>query len=231
MGHHVELAQQVHGVEVLVAAVLVGDPLPGLAGVIQVEHGGDRVHAQPVDVELVEPIQGAGEQEVLHLVAPVVEDQGAPVAVLPLARVGVLVQGGAVEAGQGKGVAREVGRHPVEQDTDAVLVQVIDEVAEIVRAAEAAGGGEVARGLVAPGGVQGVFGDGQQLDVGEARQGQIVHQTSRKFPVAQEVAVRIALPGPQVHLVDRHGAAAPIGRGAGRQPVADHPRHRPPRHR
>ena len=35
----------------------------------------------------------------------------------------VLVQGGAVEAGQGEGVLGEVRRHPVDQHPDAPLVQ------------------------------------------------------------------------------------------------------------
>ena len=48
-------------------------------------------------------------------------------------------------------------------------MQVIDEEAEVLRGAEAAGGGEIAGALVAPGGIQRVLGDGQQLDVGEAQ--------------------------------------------------------------
>ena len=46
----------------------------------------------------------------------------APVAVLALARIGVLVEGRAVELPQAVAVAGEMGRHPVEDHADAVLV-------------------------------------------------------------------------------------------------------------
>ena len=116
----------------------------------------------------LEPEERVGEQEVAHLVAAVVEDQRAPVGVLALARVLVLVERRAVEAAQAVVVLREVRRHPVEDHADAGLVQGVDEELEVVRGAEAAGRREVARHLVAPGGVEGVLGDRQQLDVGEA---------------------------------------------------------------
>ena len=67
-----------------------------------------------------------------------------------LLRVGVLVEVGAVEVAEAVLVAREVRRHPVEDDADAALVQRIDQVHEILRRAEAAGRREVADRLVAP---------------------------------------------------------------------------------
>ncbi len=74
------------------------------------------------------------EEEVADLVAAVVEDHRAPVGMLALARVFVLVEGGAVEAAQAVAIAREVGRHPVEDHADAVLMAVIDEVHEVFAA-------------------------------------------------------------------------------------------------
>ena len=89
---------------------------------------------------LVEPEQGAVEQELAHLVATIVEDLGAPVLVLANPVIGILVQRGAVEVGQAIVVLGEVRRHPIDDHADAVLMQVIDEVLEVVRVAEAAGG-------------------------------------------------------------------------------------------
>ena len=139
LGEHdgVQLSQEVDGVEVLAAAESVGHPLARLARVVEVQHRGDGVDAQPVDVELVEPVEGVGDEEVADLVAAVVEDERAPVGVLALAGVGVLVQRGAVEAGQRPVVAGEVGRHPVDDDADAPLVEVVDEEPEVVGRAEA----------------------------------------------------------------------------------------------
>src|ERR1700690_3984853 len=93
----VEAAEEVDGLQILAPAVLVGYPLSGLARVVEIEHGGDRVHAQAVDVILLQPEQSVRNQEGPHLVAAVVEDERAPLALLALARIGVLVGGAAAE--------------------------------------------------------------------------------------------------------------------------------------
>ena len=123
----VQRAQEVDRLEVLAPAVLVRDPLPRLARVVEVQHRRDRVHAQAVDVVLLEPEERVAQQEAADLVAPVVEDQRAPVQVLALARVLVLVERGAVEAREAVRVLREVAGHPVEQHADARLVAGVDE--------------------------------------------------------------------------------------------------------
>ncbi len=122
MDFFVELLEEVDGFEVLAAAVAVRHPLAFFAAVVEVQHRGDRIDAQAVDVVLVEPEQGVGEQEVADFVAAVVEDHRAPVGMLALARVGVFVQRGAVELPQAVVIFGEVGRHPVDDHADAVLV-------------------------------------------------------------------------------------------------------------
>ena len=112
-----------------------------------------------------------GDEEVAHLEPAEVEHVGAPVGLVAAARVGVLVERQAVEAGEGEGVAGEVPRHPVEDDADAGPVQRVDEVLEVVRGAEPRRGGVVAGDLVAPRGAVGVLHHGEQLDVGEAEVG------------------------------------------------------------
>ena len=69
-----------------------------LTRVVEVEHRRHGVDPQAVDVELVEPVQGVRDEEVADLAAAEVEDVGAPVELLAAARVGVLVERGAVEA-------------------------------------------------------------------------------------------------------------------------------------
>ena len=122
----VHLLQERDRLEVLAAAVDVGRPLAVLARVVEVEHRGDGVDAQAVDVELLEPVQRVGDQEVAHLAAAEVEDVGAPVGLLAAARVGVLVERRAVEAGERPLVLREVRGHPVHDHADAGLVQPVD---------------------------------------------------------------------------------------------------------
>ena len=149
-GTVVELLEERDRLEVLAPAELVGDPLALLARVVEVEHRGDGVDAEAVDVVLAQPVQRVGEQEVAHLVAAEVEDQRAPVGVRAAARVGVLVERGAVEARERPVVAREVRGHPVEDHADAALVQPVDEGAEVVGRAEARRGREVRRSPGSP---------------------------------------------------------------------------------
>ena len=66
-----------------------------------------------------------------------------------LTRIRVLVQRRAVEAPQRVRVRGEVPRHPVQQHADALLVQVVHQVPEVIRVAEARGGRVVVAHLVA----------------------------------------------------------------------------------
>ena len=165
MSHLVHALDEINGVEIFAAAELIGNPLAGLAGVVEVEHGGDRIHAEAVDVVLVEPEEGVGDEIVLNFVAAVIVDERAPIGMRALARIGVLVEMRAVELGKAVSVAREMRRRPIENDTEAGLVTAIDEFHEFGGSAVAAGGGKVAEGLVAPGAVEGMLHDGEQLDV------------------------------------------------------------------
>ena len=175
----VDLLQEGNRVQVLPAAVLVRRPLAVLARVVQVQHGRHGVDAQPVDVELLQPVDGVGDQEVPHFVPPEVEDERAPVGLLAAARVGVLVQRGAVEPRQRPVVPREVPGHPVQQHADAGLVQRVDQVAEVVRAAEPRRRRVVGGDLVAPRAAERMLGDGQELHVREAEVGDVARQAQR----------------------------------------------------
>ena len=108
----VEAAQEVDRLQILVAAVLVRNPLAGLARVIEVQHGRDGIHAQAVDVILLQPEQRVRDEERADLVAAVVEDQRAPIAMLAFARIGVLVERGAVEERQPVRVLGKMRREP-----------------------------------------------------------------------------------------------------------------------
>ena len=65
----------------------------------------------------------------------VVEDPAVPVGVKSLAAIGVLVETGAVELRQTECVARKMRRHPIEDDPDAVLMQHVDQVHQVLRSA------------------------------------------------------------------------------------------------
>ena len=181
----VELADELDGLQVLAPAILVGNPLARAPRIIEVEHRGHRIDPQAVDVKAVAPEQRVGQQEVDDLVPAIVENQGAPILVRPFARVFMLVEGGAVEAGKRPVVAREMGGHPIDNDADARLMERIDEILEIVGRAIAAGRRIKARHLVAPRRVIRVLGDRHELHVGEAHLLDVLDQRFSQRAVAR----------------------------------------------
>ena len=211
VGLHVELPKKLHRLEVFAPAVLVGEPLPFLPRIIEIQHRRHRVDAQSVDVILVEPEERAAQQKRAHLVAAVVEDERAPVAVLPLPGIFVLVQRRAVEARKAVRVFRKMSRHPVENHADAVDVARVDERLEIFRRPEAAGRREEAGHLIAPRPGERMLEHGQQLDVRvshllDVRDNLLGHLTVRERPAAP---LGHALPRTEVQLVDRQRAIEP----------------------
>ena len=194
----------------------VGHPLVGAAAVVAVQHRGDGVDAQAVDVVALEPEQRVRDQEVAHLGAREVVDQRAPVGVEALARVGVFIESRAVELAQPVRVGREVRRHPVEQHADARGVRARDEAAESRGPAEARRRAVQADRLVAPRAVERMFGHGQQFEVGVAHLLRIWHQLIGQLgPGEEAIAVlHLAPPGAQVHLVDRDWRVERVGAAA-----------------
>ena len=119
-------------------------------------------------MEAVDPVERVAVEEVGDLGAAEIVDRGVPVRMEALARVGVLVERGAVEMRQPCCIGREMRRDPVEDDAEARGVRAIDEAGERRRVAEAAGRREQADRLIAPGFVERMLADRQKLDMGVA---------------------------------------------------------------
>ena len=134
---------------------------------------------------LLQPVQGIGDQVVPDLGSGVVENQGVPVPVKPLARIGVLVERGAVEPREAVRVGGEVAGHPVENQTEARTMAGLDEVPELAEGAVADGRCVESDGLIAPGAVEGMLRDRRHLDVGEAHVPHVGHQVRGQLVVAQ----------------------------------------------
>jgi len=131
--------QEADGFEVLAPAMLVGDPLAFLARVVEVKHGGDRIHPQPVDVIALQPEQGIVQQKAGDLAAAEIVDRRVPVGVIALPRVGMFVKCGAVKARQTVLVGWKMRRHPVENDAKSSGMGGIHKAREIRWRAEARG--------------------------------------------------------------------------------------------
>ena len=121
---------------------------------------------------------------------------------LATARIGVLVQRRAIEPGKRPVVARKVRGYPVQDHADPLLVEMVDEVAKVVRSPETSGRCEVPRDLVSPRPAEGVLHDRQQLDMAEARQGAMLCQAMRQLAITENRIVIAPSPGAEMHFVD-----------------------------
>ncbi len=148
---------------------LLGTHSPVVARIVAIQHRGDGIDPQPVDMKGLQPVERAGNQEALHLAPAVIVDQRVPVLVEAFARIGVFVERGAVELAQAVRVVGKMPRHPVQDHAETGAVAGIDEMGEILRRAEPRAGGELRQRLIAPGAAEGMLHDRQQLEMGEAQ--------------------------------------------------------------
>ena len=75
----------------------VWDPFAFWPAIIAIQHRGNRIHSEPVGVKALQPMKCARYQKPSDFVAAQIVDEGIPVALVPLARVGVLLERCAVE--------------------------------------------------------------------------------------------------------------------------------------
>ena len=218
----VELPQERHGLQILVAAIFVRDPLARFTAVIEVQHRRHAVDAQPVDMELIEPIDGARDQEAANLVPSVIEYFRLPIGMKTLPPVGVLEQVRAVEIGQPVLVRREMRRHPIEHHADSLLVQVIDEVHEVLRRTEARGRREISADLISPRSAERVLHDRHDLDVREAERLDVRRQLRRHLAIRQRAVAVLghAHPRAEVHFVERDRRVERVALAALLHPLA-----------
>ena len=98
-------------------------------------------------------------------------------------------------------ILAEVTRHPVQNHANAGTVALVHQIHQILRLAVAGGGGKIAGTLIAPGVVQRILGDRQQLNVVVATLLHIGHQQICRLPIAEEAAVLTPPPRAQMDLV------------------------------
>src|SRR5580658_931992 len=106
-----------------------------------------------------------------------------------LTRVGMFVEMRAIELREAKGVAREMRGSPVEKNADAGVVAAVDKLHKFSGGAVAAGGGEIADRLIAPGAVEGMLHDGKQLDVRVAEVFNVRDELIAKFAIREPAVV------------------------------------------
>ena len=160
------MAEKFDGFQILVAAIAVRYPLTVLASIVQIKHGSYGIHAQTVYVELLNPVEGVGNQEIGNLMLFIVKDLGTPVWMLAFTRICILEERLSVKICQTVGIPREMGRNPVQNNADALFVHIVHKIFEFLWSAIAGGGSIVAGYLIAPGTIIGMFRNSHQLDMG-----------------------------------------------------------------
>ena len=134
-------------------------------------------------MEFIDPIEGAGNEERAHFGLAVVKGQGAPFGIFGAQGIRRFIKGGAVEMGEGKFILGEMGGDPVEDDADAGFVQGVDKITEIIGIAVAAGRREKAGDLIAPGAVERMLADADELHMGIAHPVGVLGQLIGKVAV------------------------------------------------
>ena len=201
----VHSAQERDRFEVFAPAESVRDPLPRVAAVVEVQHRGDRIDPDAVDVEFAQPVERARQQEIRDLTAAVIVDQRVPIGMIALPRVGVLVKRGTVKAAEPVRIGREMPGNPIQQQSQPGAMAGIDKGAEIVRRSITAGRREQRDRLVSPRAVERIFGDRHQLEMRETHFGCVGDELVGELAIRQipPVLGQVAAPRAEMDFVDR----------------------------
>src|SRR5258708_34506372 len=99
-------------------------------------------------MKFLQPILRATRQKTSHLVAAEIENEGVPFGMEPLPRIDMLVQRAAVEAPEPERIRRKMRRSPIENYSDTIFMQAVDQVTKIVGRSIAGSRGIVTRRLI-----------------------------------------------------------------------------------
>ena len=196
MHEDIQLFEQRDGAEVFIAAELIGDPFAGFAPVVEIEHRGDGIHAYSVDVIGVEPEQCTVQEKVAHLRTVIIEDPAVPIRVVAEARIGMVIEMGAVEKREAVRIVREMRGRPVHDDPDTGCMGGIDKRHEVFRRAVAAGRRKIAGGLIAPGSIKGMFSDRKEFNMGVAEVLYIGNESGGQLVVGEPAILLFRHPHP-----------------------------------
>ena len=155
MDKHVGKAEVAHGVLVNALVEVQGIVAEiGSQTVIPVQHAGDAVEAESVQMVLLHPVFAVRQQEVFHLVFAVVEAPCAPGGVMARIAFVEVERFVSVQLAEPLGlVAHGVRMHYVHDDRDAGGVGLVHQAFELLGRAEAGAQGKETRHLIAEGSV------------------------------------------------------------------------------
>src|ERR1700722_18542601 len=106
----------------------------------------------------------------------------------------MLVQSRTVEADQAVLVGREMGWHPVKQDAQPGAMSSVDEASKPFGISKARRWRIKAGGLITPAGIEGMFADREEFQMGEPHLDHIGDQAVGQSVPGQKLALGIAVP-------------------------------------
>ena len=205
MGDLVEFAQEVNRFQVLASAILIRNPLALLPRVIEIEHRGDRIDPEPVDMIALAPEQRVSEQEVNNLVPAIIEDQRAPILVRAFPGIFMFVETRAIETRQCPIIPGKMRRNPIDNDSDTCFMQRIDEKLKIIRRSVPAGRGKKAGHLVTPRWIKRMLRHRHEFDVREPHFLDVLDQRLGQFAITKRFSLRFFAPRTQMDFVNANG--------------------------
>src|SRR5208283_2451799 len=114
-----------------------------------------------------------------------IENVGIPLGLKSRARIEMLIERGAIEAAEAESIGGEMRGNPIEDHTDAAIVQRIDQVAKIVGGAEARGRREIAGDLITPRARERMLHHRHQLNMSKTEIRNIVTEFMRHLAICE----------------------------------------------
>ena len=142
---------------------------------------------------------------------------------LTLSWIGVRVQVGAIKKIQPRAVFGEMGRHPIKQHANIVLMALVDEIHQVCRGAKTTGRTIKAQYLISPRSIQRMLGYRHQLNVGKAHFHNIGNQLVGQLAIGQvtrsPLFIGFFAPGTEMYFVDRNRLIKELMLGAVAHPI------------
>ena len=131
--NRIKMLEKLNRLKILIATILVWDPLSVLLSIIKIKHGCHCIDTQSVHMEMLDPEQCICNQEIPYLRLFIIKDLRSPVRMLSLSRICILKSRCSVKISQSVSILREMCRNPVKNHTNPIPVQIIDHISKIFR--------------------------------------------------------------------------------------------------
>ena len=155
--NRIQMLEKLNCFQVSISAKTIRKPLSVTPSVIEVKHGRHRIYSKTVNMIEFIPVKGIGNQEVLHLRLPIIKNLGSPVGMLSQPGIRMFITGLSIEIGKAMRILWKMCRYPIENDSDAGLMQNVHHFHKVLRTAVTGGRRIVACHLIPPGSVKGVL--------------------------------------------------------------------------